>query len=146
MPICLSHIKAAYLLMIFDGKTKVSNLATPIAVQEYVVRLDVEMQNVMAVQELKTLHQMTTSRVRVSYRLYGFGLRRMPQCLHFALGTFLRTISSNAFLSMQVLDEGHVLSIDIPGISLRPSAICAPPPAAHPHLPSTHREFLQRNT
>ena len=140
MPICLSQIKAAYLLMIFDGKTKVSYLATPLAVQEYVVRLDVEMQNVMAVQELKTLHQMTIS--RVSYRLYGSDLCRMPQCLHFALGTFLRTISSNAFLSMQVLDEGHVLSIDIPGISLRLSAICAPPPAAHPHSPSTHREFL----
>ena len=48
--------KAIHLFVIFDGQTKVPNLAAPIPVQEDVVWLDVQMQNVMAVQKFQALH------------------------------------------------------------------------------------------
>ena len=50
----------SYLFVILDGQTEVSNLAAAGAVQKYVVRLDVKMQDVMAVQELQALYQTIT--------------------------------------------------------------------------------------
>ena len=41
--------------MVFDCESKISNLALPLAVQKDVIRLDVEVKDVILVQEFETL-------------------------------------------------------------------------------------------